>query len=90
MLHEEQVAVDADVILALPYFPAGQINPEHLEAPADSEYVPGGQSMQVELPAVSECLPGLQSTHTEATAAPEICEYLPIAHARLSPAPPAQ
>ncbi len=47
--HNMQVAADADVAPASPYFPAEQAVPEQVAtemAPTTSEYVPGGQSEQ--------------------------------------------
>ncbi len=44
--HNEQVAADADVAPASPYFPAEQGVPEQDEAPTPSEYVPAGQDGQ--------------------------------------------
>ncbi len=47
--HNEQVAADADVAPACPYFPAEQGEPEQVDqdvAPTSSEYVPAGQSRQ--------------------------------------------
>jgi hypothetical protein len=85
--HNEQVAADADVAPACPYFPSTEHGvPEHVDkevAPTPSECVPAGQSQQTSAPVSSTYVP---AGHSCGAVAPAVDTNEPAGADKQAPA----